>query len=55
VIKVIQAGDTVAGIENYINSGKALAIISGILISVAIAFSGNDSSVHNTPDLFVQL
>src|SRR5690554_5190446 len=30
--------DTAGELGNYINSGKALAIISGIFISIAIAF-----------------
>ncbi len=39
VIKITGAGQNLAEIGQYINSAKALAIISGILISVAIAFS----------------
>lgn len=39
VIKISQAGDAAVSMDTYINSGKALAIISGILISVAIAFT----------------
>lgn len=31
-------GETIANLGNYINSGKALAIISGILSSVVVAF-----------------
>jgi phosphate/sulfate permease len=39
VIKINQSGDTAATMFTYINSGKALTIISGILVSVAIAFT----------------
>lgn len=39
IIKISQSGDNISGMVNYINSGKALAIISGILVSVAIAFT----------------
>jgi phosphate/sulfate permease len=37
-IKVMNAGEGFASIVKYINTAKALAIISGILISVVIAF-----------------
>ncbi len=39
VIKISQAVDPAVSMDTFINSGKALAIISGILISVAIAFT----------------
>lgn len=39
VIKIINSGENVADLATYINTGKALAIISGILISVIIAFT----------------
>ena len=39
LIKISNSPDTVANLNTYINSAKALAIISGILISVVIAFA----------------
>ncbi len=39
IIKITQNGENFSEIANYINSGKALAIISGILLSVVVAFS----------------
>lgn len=39
IIKITAAGDAMSTLGNYINTGKALAIISGILISVVVAFS----------------
>ncbi len=38
LVKISNAGESVAELSNYINSSKALAIISGILLSVFIAF-----------------
>lgn len=38
-VKLSGSGQTIQDIGLYINSGKALAIISGILISVALAFA----------------
>ncbi len=38
LFKISQNGDTLLTLGDYINTGKALAIISGILLSVAIAF-----------------
>ncbi|KPK86367.1 MAG: hypothetical protein AMS27_05175 [Bacteroides sp. SM23_62_1] len=38
IIKLSRAGDSISNMGNFINSSSALAIISGILISVAIAF-----------------
>ncbi len=38
IIKIYTSGDSL-GMADYINSGKALAIISGILLSVVVAFS----------------
>ena len=38
-IKVLEAGQGIEGIIQYINTSKATAIISGILISVVVAFS----------------
>jgi hypothetical protein len=37
-IKLYTAGDSFSTLVDYINTGKALAIISGILLSVVIAF-----------------
>lgn len=39
LIKVFNSTDTVADLSKYINSAKALTIISGILLSVVIAFT----------------
>ncbi|MFH1999917.1 MAG: inorganic phosphate transporter [Planctomycetota bacterium] len=38
VIKITQAGENLGELVNYINTGKALAIIFGILLSVVISF-----------------
>jgi phosphate/sulfate permease len=38
LLKITSAGASVGEVVNYINTSKALAIISGILLSVAIAF-----------------
>ncbi|MGQ7869746.1 anion permease [Sunxiuqinia sp. sy24] len=38
VVKINQAGQSIAELHKYINSEKALAIITGILLSVFIAF-----------------
>ena len=39
LVKIMGSTDNLADIGNYINSARALAIISGILLSVVIAFS----------------
>jgi phosphate/sulfate permease len=39
LLKIAQAGDSLSTLSTYINSDKALAIISGILLSVAFAFT----------------
>jgi phosphate/sulfate permease len=39
LLKIISNGDSLATLDQYINSGKALTIIGGILLSVVIAFS----------------
>jgi len=39
VIKIVQMGQNMSELVNYINTAKALAIISGILISIAFAFT----------------
>lgn len=38
LIKISKAGESFSSLVNYINTGKALAIISGILLSIVIAF-----------------
>ncbi|HSL18305.1 MAG TPA: inorganic phosphate transporter [Methylomirabilota bacterium] len=38
LLKLHEAGDSLGGVLGYINTGKALTIIFGILISVAVAF-----------------
>jgi phosphate/sulfate permease len=38
VVKISQAGQSIAELHRYINSEKALAIITGILLSVIVAF-----------------
>ena len=39
IIKINASGEGIENLSSYINSGKALAIISGILLSVVIAFA----------------
>jgi phosphate/sulfate permease len=39
LVKIKTLGGSIAELSQYINSGKALAIISGILVSVIIAFT----------------
>ncbi len=39
LVKINSLGGTIGDLSQYINSGKALAIISGILVSVIIAFT----------------
>ncbi len=39
IVKINQAGQSIGHLSEYINSEKALAIISGILLSVFIAFA----------------
>ncbi len=39
LVKIKVLGQTVSDLNTYINSGKALAIISGILLSVVVAFT----------------
>ncbi|MCU0407715.1 MAG: inorganic phosphate transporter [Bacteroidales bacterium] len=39
LIKIIDTSGTISDLSSYINTGKALAIISGILLSVVLAFS----------------
>ena len=38
LIKIYNAGDGLLSLVDYINTGKALAIISGILLSIVVAF-----------------
>lgn len=40
LVKIFNSTDKIADLSIYINSAKALAIISGILLSVVIAFTG---------------
>ncbi len=37
-LKILTAGDSLATLSNYINSSSAIAIISGIFLSVVVAF-----------------
>ncbi len=39
IVKITQSGQSLMALADYINTGKALAIISGILLSVGIAFT----------------
>ena len=39
IIKISHNADGLQDMNNYINTGKALAIISGILVSVVVAFT----------------
>ncbi|NNJ53670.1 MAG: inorganic phosphate transporter [Ignavibacteriaceae bacterium] len=39
ILKLIESGSDFAGFVDYINSSKALAIISGILLSIAVALA----------------
>ncbi|WP_303721057.1 inorganic phosphate transporter [Malonomonas rubra] len=38
VLKIVQAGDSLVTLINYINTAKAITIIMGILLSVAVSF-----------------
>jgi hypothetical protein len=39
ILKLVNAGEDFAGFVQFINSSKAVAIISGILLSIVVAFS----------------
>ncbi len=39
LLKISATGESIAAVVNYINTSKALAIISGILLSVVVAFA----------------
>lgn len=39
ILKLVNAGEDFAGFVDFINSSKAVAIISGILLSIVVAFS----------------
>ncbi|WP_299361942.1 inorganic phosphate transporter [Winogradskyella sp.] len=39
ILKIMEKGDTLGTLDNYINSSSALIIISGIFLSVLIAFA----------------
>jgi len=38
ILKIVQAGDSIVTIVQYINTAKAITIIMGILLSVAVSF-----------------
>ncbi len=52
LIKISQSENSVADLNSYINSSKALAIISGILLSVILAFIGGAIIQYLTRMLF---
>jgi phosphate/sulfate permease len=52
VIKITGDGQNLQELGQYINTGKALVIISGILVSVAIAFSFGSLTQYITRVLF---
>lgn len=52
VVKITQSGQSLAELSSYINSSKALAIISGILMSVFIAFTVGALIMYITRILF---
>jgi phosphate/sulfate permease len=52
LFKIFNSTDTLADLGNYINSAKALAIISGILLSVVIAFAGGITIMFITRLIF---
>lgn len=52
VVKITQSGQSLAELSSYINSSKALAIISGILMSVFIAFTVGAIIMYVTRLLF---
>ncbi len=52
IVKITQSGHSMLLLSEYINTGKALAIISGILLSVGIAFVCGASAQFATRLLF---
>jgi phosphate/sulfate permease len=50
--KIFQSGQSLLDLAHYINTGKALAIISGILLSVGIAFICGAAAQYLTRLLF---
>jgi phosphate/sulfate permease len=52
IVKIIQSDQSMILLAEYINTGKALAIIAGILASVAIAFACGAVAQYATRALF---
>jgi phosphate/sulfate permease len=52
LFKIFQSGQSLLDLAHYINTGKALAIISGILLSVGIAFVCGAAAQYCTRLLF---
>ncbi|MFZ7128748.1 MAG: inorganic phosphate transporter [Desulfobacterales bacterium] len=52
LVKIAESGQSVLALADYINTGKALAIISGILLSVGIAFVCGAAAQFATRILF---
>ena len=52
IVKISQSSQSMMALADYINTGKALAIISGILLSVGIAFAGGAIAQFATRLLF---
>jgi len=52
LIKIKHLGQTAGDLGQYINSGKALAIISGILLSVVVAFTVGSIVMYTTRLVF---
>jgi phosphate/sulfate permease len=52
IVKITAAGEGILSLADYINTGKALAIISGILLSVGIAFACGAAAQFVTRLLF---
>jgi phosphate/sulfate permease len=52
IVKITQGGQSMMALSEYINTGKALAIISGILLSVVIAFACGAIAQFATRALF---
>jgi len=52
LVKINQLGESAGELANYINSAKALAIISGILLSVVVAFTVGSIVMYTTRLVF---
>jgi phosphate/sulfate permease len=52
IVKIMQSDQSMSLLADYINTGKALAIISGILLSVAIAFVCGAAAQYATRTIF---